>query len=41
VGSEAVMVSIALNVDTHGRLYELDFWKVDFAPSKLIRGRKT
>ena len=25
-------VSIALNLDTNGLLYELDMWKVDFAP---------
>jgi len=30
--SDGVLVSIALNVDSQGRLYELDFWKVDFAP---------
>ena len=32
--SDGVLVSIALNIDTQGRLYELDFWKVDFAPLK-------
>lgn len=29
---DGVPVSIALNVDEDGRLYELDIWKVDFAP---------
>ena len=29
---DGVPVSIALNADTYGRLYELDMWKVDFAP---------
>ena len=29
---DGVPVSIALNADTDGRLYELDMWKVDFAP---------
>jgi hypothetical protein len=28
------LVSIALNVDDHGELFELDFWKVDFSPLK-------
>ena len=34
VDSDGISVSIALNADTQGRLYELDFWKVDFAPLK-------
>lgn len=29
---DGVPVSIALNSDTDGLLYELDMWKVDFAP---------
>ena len=29
---DGVVVSIALNTDTSGRLYEVDFWKVDFSP---------
>ena len=29
---DGVPVSIALNSDTNGMLYELDMWKVDFAP---------
>ena len=32
VDSDGVLVSIALNADQSGRLYELDMWKVDFAP---------
>lgn len=31
VDCDGVPVSIALNVDTSGQLYELDIWKVDFA----------
>ena len=30
--SDGTPVSIALNVDKEGRLYELDMWKVDFSP---------
>ena len=30
--SDGVEVSVALNVDREGRLFELDFWKVSFAP---------
>jgi hypothetical protein len=29
---DGVLVSVALNVDSHGKLYELDLWKVDFSP---------
>jgi hypothetical protein len=32
VDSDGVPVSITLNADTSGRLYELDMWKVDFTP---------
>lgn len=28
---DGVIVSITLNVDTSGYLYELDFWKTDFS----------
>jgi hypothetical protein len=31
---DGVMVSIALNFDKKGQLFELDFWKVDFSPLK-------
>jgi hypothetical protein len=30
--SDGVLVSVALNLDTQGNLYELDVWKVDFSP---------
>ena len=30
--SDGVLVSIVVNVDTHGDLFEVDFWKVDFSP---------
>jgi hypothetical protein len=33
--SDGVLVSIAVNADRQGQLFELDFWKVDFSP--LIR----
>lgn len=29
---DGILVSIALNVDNQGKLYELDVWKVNFAP---------
>jgi hypothetical protein len=32
VDSDGVLVSIALNADSNGQLFELDFWKVDFSP---------
>jgi hypothetical protein len=32
---DGVLVSIALNLDNHGELFEMDFWKTDFSP--LIR----
>lgn len=34
--ADGVPVSVALNVDLHGQLFELDFWKVDFSPLKRI-----
>lgn len=34
IDCDRIPVSIALNVDQHGRLYEMDFWKVDFSPLK-------
>ncbi len=43
VDSDGVLVSIALNADSKGQLFELDFWKVDFSrlrrypkPSDLV-----
>lgn len=32
--SDGVLVSIAVNGDKQGQLFELDFWKVDFSPLK-------
>jgi hypothetical protein len=32
--SDEVLVSIAVNGDKQGQLFELDFWKVDFSPLK-------
>jgi len=32
VDSDGGLVSIALNADSKGQLFELDFWKVDFSP---------
>jgi hypothetical protein len=32
IDSDEVPVSVALNVDRQGGLYELDIWKVDFSP---------
>jgi hypothetical protein len=29
---DGVLVSIVLNTDFNGRLFEVDFWKVDFSP---------
>jgi hypothetical protein len=31
-----MLVSVALNVDQRGELFELDLWKVDFSPLKRI-----
>jgi hypothetical protein len=33
---DGVPVSITVNADDQGRLYEMDFWKVDFSPLKLF-----
>lgn len=30
--SDGVLVSVVLNLDDRGNLFELDFWKVDFSP---------
>ena len=32
--SDGVLVSIAVNADKQGELFELDFWKVDFSSLK-------
>ncbi len=34
--TDGVMLSITLNVDKEGILYELDIWKVDFSPLNEI-----
>jgi hypothetical protein len=33
---DKVEISITLNVDTNGDLFELDIWRVDFEPLKLL-----
>lgn len=30
--ADGTPLSVSLNVDQHGRLFELDVWRVDFAP---------
>ena len=32
--SDGVLVSITINADDRGDVFELDFWKVDFSPLK-------
>jgi hypothetical protein len=32
--SDGVAVILSLNIDQHGRLFELDVWKTDFGPVK-------
>ena len=32
--TDGILVSLNLNVDKRGRLFELDIWKVDFSPLK-------
>lgn len=32
VDEDGVVVSIAINADQNGELFEIDFWKVDFSP---------
>lgn len=34
VDIDGVLVSIAVNIDDKGDLFEVDFWKVDFSPLK-------
>ena len=34
--ADGVLVSVALNVDQRGELFELDLWKVDFSPLQRI-----
>jgi hypothetical protein len=39
--SDGIPVSIAANVDQHGRLFELDIWKVDFSPLRTYPSAQT
>jgi hypothetical protein len=34
--ADGVPVSVSLNVDQHGELFELDIWKTDFSPLQRI-----
>ncbi|MCK1651415.1 hypothetical protein IVA88_08165 [Bradyrhizobium sp. 149] len=34
--ADGVLVSVALNVDQRGELFEVDLWKVDFSPLQRI-----
>lgn len=34
VDIDEVLVKISINLDNEGKLYEVDFWKVDFSPLK-------
>lgn len=34
---DGVLVSFAVNLDTEGRLFELDVWRVDFGGEKGVR----
>jgi hypothetical protein len=34
--ADGVTVSVALNIDQRGELFELDVWKVDFSPLQRI-----
>src|SRR2546421_11169790 len=34
--ADGVLVSVALNIDQRGKLFELDLWKVDFSPLQRI-----
>ncbi|MDX3967543.1 MAG: hypothetical protein QHD01_13185 [Bradyrhizobium sp.] len=34
--ADGVLVSVALNIDQRGELFELDLWKVDFSPLQRI-----
>lgn len=36
VDSDGVLVGIGLNADKRGQLYELDIWKLDFAPLRAF-----
>ncbi|VVE84027.1 DUF6984 family protein [Pandoraea sputorum] len=34
IDSDGIPIMVAVNLDQHGDLYELDIWKVDFSPLK-------
>ena len=34
VDEDGVVVSVVVNADQNGELFEVDFWKVDFSPLK-------
>ena len=36
VDSDGILVSVTINVDQQGCLFELDVWKVDFSPLRRI-----
>lgn len=36
IDEDDVPVSVTLNVDNYGDLYELDIWKIDFSPLKSL-----
>lgn len=35
IDTDGVPVIISINLDENGRLFEVDFWKIDFSPLKL------
>ena len=39
--SDGIPVSIAVNVDQHGKLFEIDIWKVDFGRLKTYPTGRT
>lgn len=39
--SDGIPVSVSVNVDQHGRLFELDIWKVDFGKLQRYPSPKT
>jgi hypothetical protein len=36
IDSDGIPIMVAINLDEHGDLYELDIWKVDFSPLKQL-----
>jgi hypothetical protein len=34
IDEDQIPVIISINLDQEGRLFEIDFWKVDFSPLK-------